>query len=327
MLKLVARRLAVLPVILLAVATLTFALVEISPFDPVRAYVGAETNIDPERRAEIEHAYGFDQPVYERFGRWLGQLVQGDLGNSIVAGGQPVADEIASRASASIMLVGGALLIVLVGGLIFGVLAAAFRGTFFDWLVRTLCYFNTAAPSFWIGLLALYVFSIELGWLPAGGTSDPRAVDAGGVDLSHLVLPMIVLALTQYAWFTLFVRNTLLEVLREDAAIGGGAGRLRLARRHYLPHLMPAVGLAFVLTVPHAIFHESAYSFLGLGLEPHRASLGNILSDGQRSLLAGGWWIALFPGLAILIAAMTIGTLAEYWREQLHPRWRSELEL
>lgn len=273
MLKLVARRLAVLPVILLAVATLTFALVEISPFDPVRAYVGTETNIDPERRAEIEHAYGFDQPVYERFGRWLGQLVQGDLGNSIVAGGQPVADEIASRASASIMLVGGALLIVLVGGLIFGVLAAAFRGTFFDWLVRTLCYFNTAAPSFWIGLLALYVFSIELGWLPAGGTSDPRAVDAGGVDLSHLVLPMIVLALTQYAWFTLFVRNTLLEVLREDHvqfARAQGIGEVAVLLRYALPNaLIPFVtliGTHLAELIGGTILIESIFGWPGLGL-------------------------------------------------------------
>ena len=65
----------------------------------------------------------------------------------------------------------------------------------------------------------------------------------------------------------------------------------------------------------------------GQQLPAHEASLGNILADGQRSLLAGGWWIALFPGLAILAAAMTIGTLAEHWRERLHPRWRSELEL
>lgn len=141
---------------------------------------------------------------------------------------------------------------------------------------------------------------------------------------------MLSVGLTHWPSLARIVRGELMS-LRElpfvSAAIGGGADRWRLARRHYLPHLVPAIGLAFVLTVPHAIFHESALSFLGLGLEPHRASLGNILSDGQRSLLAGGWWVALFPGLAILVASMTIGTLAEYFREQLHPRWRSELEL
>ncbi|MDP2711889.1 MAG: ABC transporter permease [Solirubrobacteraceae bacterium] len=141
---------------------------------------------------------------------------------------------------------------------------------------------------------------------------------------------MLAIGFTHWPSLARIVRGELLSVRERPfvlAAIGGGASRHRLARRHYLPHLLPAVGLAFVLTVPHAVFHESAYSFLGLGLEPHQASLGNILADGQRSLLAGGWWIALFPGLALLAIAMTIGTIAEYWREHLHPRWRSELEL
>ncbi|HEX6027254.1 MAG TPA: ABC transporter permease [Solirubrobacter sp.] len=141
---------------------------------------------------------------------------------------------------------------------------------------------------------------------------------------------VLAVGLTHWPSLARVVRGELTSVRERPfvlAAINGGAGRLRLARRHYLPHLLPAVGLAFVLTIPHAIFHEAAYSFLGLGLPAHEASLGNILADGQRSLLAGGWWIALFPGLAILAAAVTVGTLAEHWRERLHPRWRSELEL
>jgi len=273
MLKLITRRLAVLPLILLAVATVTFALTEISPFDPVQAYVGAENNVSAGHKAEIAHAWGFDQPVYERFGRWISNLAQGDMGNSIVAGGQPVAAEIASRASASIVLVGGALALVLLGGLVFGVLAAAFRGTLFDWLVRTLCYFNTAAPSFWIGLLALYVFSIELGWLPAGGTSDPRAIGSGGIDLEHVILPMVILALTQYAWFTLFVRNTLLEVLREDHvqfARAQGIGEVPVLLRYALPNaLIPfvtLVGTNLAELIGGSILIESIFGWPGLGL-------------------------------------------------------------
>jgi peptide/nickel transport system permease protein len=280
MLKLVLRRLALLPVILLAVATLTFALTEISPFDPVRAYVGSESQLSPQRRAQIEHAYGFDQPIYERYGRWLGHLAQGDLGNSLVAGGQPVADEIASRASATVALVGGALAIVLIGGLAFGVLAAAFRGSIFDWLVRTSCYFNTAAPSFWIGLLALYLFSIKLGWLPAGGTTDPRAVDASGIDPAHIVLPMIVLALTQYAWFTLFVRNTMLEVLREDHiqfARAQGIGEVAVLVRHALPNaLIPFVtliGTNLSELIGGTVIVESIFGWPGLGQITLQAAL------------------------------------------------------
>ena len=280
MLKLILRRLAVLPLILLAVATVTFVLTEISPFDPVEAYVGAENNVSPQRKAEIAHAWGFDQPLPERFGRWIGNLAQGDMGNSVIAGGQPVAAEIASRAGAPIALVGGALALVLVGGLVFGVLAAAFRGTFFDWLVRTMCYFNTAAPSFWVGLLALYLFSIELGWLPAGGSSDPRAIEAAGVDFEHLILPMVVLSLTGYAWFTLFVRNTLLEVLREDHvqfARAQGIGEVAVLLRYALPNaLIPfvtLVGTHLAELIGGTILIEKIFGWPGLGLLTFNAAV------------------------------------------------------
>jgi peptide/nickel transport system permease protein len=189
-----------------------------------------------------------------------------------------------------------------------GVLAGTMGGKV-DALVMRVTDVFASQNHFLFGILLLVLFRPALG-------------GAGAV--------MLAVGLTHWPSLARIVRGELMS-LRErpfvSAAIGGGASRWRLARRHYLPHLMPAVGLAFVLTVPHAVFHESAYSFLGLGLPAHEASLGNILADGQRSLLAGGWWIALFPGLAILTAAMTIGTLAEYWREHLHPRWRSELEL
>lgn len=141
---------------------------------------------------------------------------------------------------------------------------------------------------------------------------------------------MLAVGLTHWPSLARIVRGELLSVRERPfvaAAIGGGAGRGRLARRHYFPHLLPAMGLAFVLTIPHAIYHEAALSFLGVGLEPHAASLGNLLADSQQALLIGGWWVSLFPGIVLVIAAMTIGTIAEYWREHLHPRWRSELEL
>ena len=201
-----------------------------------------------------------------------------------------------------------AALAAVIVGTVVGVLAGTMGGKV-DALVMRVTDVFASQNHFLFGILLLVLFRPALG-------------GAGAV--------MLAVGLTHWPSLARIVRRELMS-LRErpfvSAAIGGGASRWRLARRHYLPHLMPAVGLAFVLTVPHAVFHESAYSFLGLGLPAHEASLGNILADGQRSLLAGGWWIALFPGLAILTAAMTISTLAEYWREHLHPRWRSELEL
>lgn len=272
MTAMILRRLALLPLLLLAVAAGTFVLAEVSPFDPVDAYVGAETQVTPERRAEIAATWGFDQPLHERFGRWIANVAQGDLGNSVVAGGQPVAGEIVARAGSSLALVGGAFVLVLAGGLVFGTLAAALRGTVVDRLVQVLSYVSTAAPSFWVALLALYVFSIELGWFPAGGTSDPRAAGSG-VDLAHFVLPMLVLALTQYAWFTLYVRNTLLEVMREDHvqfARAQGIRETAVLLRHALPTaLIPFVTLAGVNLaelIGGTILIESVFGWPGLGL-------------------------------------------------------------
>ncbi|MFF4607118.1 ABC transporter permease [Streptomyces sp. NPDC001339] len=112
-----------------------------------------------------------------------------------------------------------------------------------------------------------------------------------------------------------------------DAAVSGGASRWRVAVRHLLPGVLPQAGLAAVLMVPHAIWHESALSFLGLGLPAHQASLGNMVNSARSSLLAGDWWPTLFPGLFIIVPTLAIAGLAGAWRERINPRRRSELML
>ncbi|MCC3775201.1 ABC transporter permease [Streptomyces sp. UNOB3_S3] len=112
-----------------------------------------------------------------------------------------------------------------------------------------------------------------------------------------------------------------------DAAVSGGASRWRVTVRHLLPAVLPQAGLAAVLMVPHAIWHESALSFLGLGLPTHRASLGNMVNSARGSLLAGDWWPTLFPGLFIIVPTLALAGLAGAWRARLNPRHRSELTL
>ncbi|MFZ3573335.1 ABC transporter permease [Streptomyces sp. BH097] len=112
-----------------------------------------------------------------------------------------------------------------------------------------------------------------------------------------------------------------------DAAISGGASRWRVTARHLLPGVLPQAALAAVLMVPHAIWHESALSFLGLGLPTHQASLGTLVQTARGSLLAGDWWPTLFPGLFTIVPTLAIAGLAGAWRERLNPRRRSELTL
>ncbi|MEU2784696.1 ABC transporter permease [Streptomyces sp. NPDC007110] len=145
------------------------------------------------------------------------------------------------------------------------------------------------------------------------------------------VWPVVVsVALTHWLSTARIVRAEVLSLRGRpfiDAAVSGGASRWRVAIRHLLPGVLPQAALAAVLMVPHAMWHESALSFLGLGLPTHLASLGNLIQGARGSLLAGQWWPTLFPGLLIIVPTLAIAGLAGAWRERINPRRRSELML
>ncbi|WP_445525536.1 ABC transporter permease [Streptomyces cyslabdanicus] len=145
------------------------------------------------------------------------------------------------------------------------------------------------------------------------------------------VWPVIAsVALTHWLSTARIVRAQVLSLRARpyvDAAVSGGASRWRVTVRHLLPAVLPQAALAAVLMVPHAMWHESALSFLGLGLPTHTASLGTLIQGARGSLLAGQWWPTLFPGLFIIVPTLAIAGLAGAWRERINPRRRSELTL
>ncbi|MFF5827061.1 ABC transporter permease [Streptomyces bacillaris] len=143
--------------------------------------------------------------------------------------------------------------------------------------------------------------------------------------------PVIIsVALTHWISTARIVRSEVLSLRSRpfiDAAVSGGASRGRVIVRHLLPGVLPQAGLAAVLMVPHAMWHESALSFLGLGLPAHQASLGNLVQSARGSLLAGDWWPTLFPGLFLIIPTLALAGLAGAWRDRINPRRKSELML
>ncbi|GAA2709719.1 ABC transporter permease [Micromonospora olivasterospora] len=162
--------------------------------------------------------------------------------------------------------------------------------------------------------------------------------------LPHLLLGIFVVAmlrpslgavilsvgLTHWLSTARIVRSELLSLRTRpfvDAAVSGGASRTRVVTRHLLPHVLPRLALATTLMVPHAVWHETALSFLGLGLPPHLASIGNMINDGQRSLLTGAWWASIVPGLLLVAVTLALAVLAGRWRDHLDPRVRAELHL
>ncbi|MGW4234272.1 ABC transporter permease [Streptomyces sp. NPDC004980] len=145
------------------------------------------------------------------------------------------------------------------------------------------------------------------------------------------VWPVVIsVALTHWLSTARIVRAEILSLRSRpyiDAAVSGGASRWRVTVRHLLPGVLPQAALAAVLMIPHAMWHESALSFLGLGLPTHTASLGSLVQSARGSLLAGQWWPTLFPGLFIIVPTLAVAGLAGAWRERLNPRRRSELML
>ncbi|WP_166349527.1 ABC transporter permease [Phytoactinopolyspora limicola] len=135
------------------------------------------------------------------------------------------------------------------------------------------------------------------------------------------------IALTHWAPVARLIRSEVLSLRQRefvDAAISGGASRRWVIRRHFLPAVIPQAVLAAVLLLPHAVWHESALSFLGLGLPPHRASLGTLLDEARESLLLGSWWTLVFPSLMLVVATLAVAACGAAWRDHVLPRRRAE---
>lgn len=313
----VVRRLFILPVLLLCSAGLVFVLASLSPYDPAEAYVMAYgPHVDADLRRQYVAVWGLDVPPHTQFIHWVRNILQGDWGQSRLLGGQSVADVIASRLGPSVILIGTALAVVLVWGVTAGLVAAAYRDTWVDAALRLVAYFSVFAPSFWIALLALYWFAVHWNVLPAGGMADPRSI-SGGLQPLYLVLPVTTLALSQQGWFTLYVRNTVLEVLRDDYvryARANGIGRLRILLRHAFPNAMLPFGTLIGTHLPEliggSILIESVFGWPGLGNLTRQAAMA---VD-----------VPLLLGITVIGAAAVVGgnLLSDVLYRLLDPRIR-----
>ncbi|MFD6566112.1 ABC transporter permease [Micromonospora profundi] len=279
----VRRRLLIAVPVLFATSIGMFALGAASPIDPAKQYAGAAAfTTSEENLAQIRANWGVDDPLPVQYLRWIGNLVQGDLGWS-TSRHEPVASVLAARAGWTLLLIGVALALVLVGSLLLGSLAAYRRGGLFDRALRTAAYAVQSMPVFWLGLAAIAVFALALGWLPAGGLTDVAATGTSWSDVAwHLILPVSVLAVSQAPWFVLFVRDAVAESLRDDHVLAARArglpGRIVLfghALRTALLPFLTLVGTHLPELVGGAVLVETVFSLPGLGAVTVAAALGS----------------------------------------------------
>ena len=306
---------------MLAVGLVVFALVSMSPIDPVQANVGqaAYVNMSEAKRAQLASYWGGDVPFWERFANWAGALLQGDMGTSLRFNA-PVSEVIAHRAANSLALMGIAWLLSGALGFALGVAAGARRGGALDRVVRSYCFLLASSPTFWLGLLILMVFAVQLGWFPIG-FSMPIGVSAADVTLAdavhHLVLPALTLSVTGVANIALHTREKVVDVLESDYvrfARARGESELSVIVHHGLRNVaLPAVTLqcAFISEIfGGSVLVEQVFSYPGLG---------------QAAVTAGlGGDVALLAGIALVSAALVFGgnLLANILYGVLDPRMR-----
>ena len=222
MARFLARNIAKFILLMLAVSLVTFVLVSVSPIDPVQANVGqtAYINMSEAKRAQLAEYWGVNTPLWERYANWFVDLLHGDLGTSLRFNA-PVIDVIATRAVNSLALMATAWAVSGVLGFALGILAGANRGRLIDRIVKGYCFLLASVPTFWLGLLFLIVFSVQLGWFPFG-FSVPIGVSAADVTfadaLHHLALPALTLSVIGVAIIALHTREKTIDVLVRPCA-------------------------------------------------------------------------------------------------------------
>jgi dipeptide transport system permease protein len=286
------KKLATLVPTLLGVTVVAFALIRLIPGDPIEIMVG-ERRLDPAAHAALMQQMGLDQPLPVQYLRYLGQLLHGDLGQSLVTR-EPVIDEFKVLFPATLELAAAALVLALTVGLTLGIAAALKRGSWFDQLVMATATVGNSMPVFWWGLILIMFFSVGLEWTPVSGRVgieydvpfvtgfmliDAALADWQGLEpgsfvsaLLHLVLPATVLGTIPMAVVARMTRSAMLEVLREDYMRTARAKGLLPARvvlhhglRNALIPVLTVLGLQVGSLLGGAVLTETIFSWPGIG--------------------------------------------------------------
>lgn len=265
--------------LLLGIATITFFVVHMAPGDPMDMYLEPrlQKQVDPEMIELMRQKYGLDQPIHVQYLKWLGNLAKGDLGESFRYR-RPVASLIRERVPYTLQLAVLALLFDAVFGISLGILSAVKQYSLVDKAVTLGSLILYSIPGFWLALMLVLVFSVNLGWFP---TSQTRSLDYELLSWSgklldrlwHLALPVFVLGAASAAGTARYMRNRLLEVLSEDyvfAARARGLKERTVILKHALRNaLIPIItiyGLALPFLLGGAVLIEKVFAWPGMGL-------------------------------------------------------------
>lgn len=263
------RLLLTIPTVLGAI-TLVFFAMQLAPGDPAALFIPpdlAPTEAD-ELYERINEKYGFDDPLYVQYFRYLKQLASLDLGESL-RHDRSISEDLKSRIPHTLRLGVAALLVSATVGITVGVVSAIYRGTIIDSLVMLLALLGVSMPSFWLALMLILLFSVQVSWLPPSGLGGPFLSQDG---ISHMVLPVIVLGLGSAGGLARYTRSSMLEVINNDyvrtARAKGVAERgviIRHALRNALIPIVTILGLNFGFILSGSVITETVFAWPGIG--------------------------------------------------------------
>ncbi|EKO3573405.1 ABC transporter permease [bacterium 19MO03SA05] len=299
--------------VLLFVSFVSYSLIGLMPGDPIDLMFESDPTMTPADVARMKALYGLDQPLITRYWHWLTSALQGDFGYSRLYS-QPAIDVLIPAVINTLKLVGFATFFSLAIAIPVGIIAALKHRSWADYLISFTAFVGFSTPAFWLALMLILLFSVTLGWFPAGGTGQ---AEGGGFWLTakHMVLPTITLTVLNVASHSRYVRGTMLEVMRQDyirTAKAKGADNKRVVIHHALRNAMiplvtiVALDIGFMLS--GALITETIFAWPGMGKLIFDAIMGN---DYNLALL----------GLMVITFTALLGNLvADLLYAKLDPR-------
>jgi len=303
------RLLAAIPV-LFGLTIIVFLIMAMIPGDPATAILGSYAT--PENVEKLNRDLGLDKPLLQQYLIWITNLFQGDLGRSYTLN-RPVLDEVLERFSATLILAGTALVLCSVLGLIAGVISAVRQFSWVDKTITLVVLIGISIPSFWLGLLLILVFAVNLRWFPASGM---YAIYGGGGPLDlmhHLFLPALTLAVVATGVIARLTRTAMLEVLRQDyirTARSKGVSENRVIYRHAfkaaLVTVIPVIGIQAGFVLGGAVYIETVFQWPGIG-----SMLVKAISTRDLLLVQGGVLVVAAAYVLFNLAADVLQTVLD----------------
>ena len=252
-------RLALLVPTLFGVLAVTFLLLYVAPGDPVQSMVGERA--DPATLARLRAELRLDDPLYQQFGHYVGGVLRGDLGTSYITR-RPIVDDLLERFPATLRLAGAAMLFAALIGISVGIYGAWRPGSWMDRIATFVAYLGVSFPVYWVGLILILIFAVNLRWLPPSGSANSI----------YLILPAVTLGMRSVAFLSRMTRAAMQEVLQSDfirtaRAKGLSQGRVVLSHgfRNALLPVVTVLGLDFGSYLTGSILTETIFSWPGVG--------------------------------------------------------------